>query len=92
MHREIGRLAAQTGVGRLFACGDLAAETAAGARSGGMADADVVIGTRADIAHALLEELRPADRVLVKGSRAMGMEHIIRAIQDWSNARQRQKE
>ncbi|HSO60479.1 MAG TPA: UDP-N-acetylmuramoyl-tripeptide--D-alanyl-D-alanine ligase [Desulfobacterales bacterium] len=91
MHREIGRLAAQTGVGRLLACGDLAAETAAGARSGGMAGADIVIGTRSDIAHALLEALRPADRVLVKGSRAMGMEHIIRAIQDWSNTRQRQK-
>jgi UDP-N-acetylmuramoyl-tripeptide--D-alanyl-D-alanine ligase len=92
MHREIGRLAARTGVGRLFACGDLAAETAAGARSGGMAAADIVIGARADIEQALLEVLQPADRVLVKGSRAMGMEHIVRAIQDWSNTRQRQKE
>jgi UDP-N-acetylmuramoyl-tripeptide--D-alanyl-D-alanine ligase len=87
MHREIGRLAARTGVGRLFACGDLAAETAAGARSGGMAAADIVIGARADIEHALLKVLRPADRVLVKGSRAMGMEHVVRAIKDWSNTR-----
>jgi UDP-N-acetylmuramoyl-tripeptide--D-alanyl-D-alanine ligase len=87
MHREIGRLAARTGVGRLFACGDLAAETAAGARSGGMAAADIVTGARADIAQALLAVLRPADRILVKGSRAMGMEHIVRAIQDWSNNR-----
>jgi UDP-N-acetylmuramoyl-tripeptide--D-alanyl-D-alanine ligase len=87
MHREIGRLAAGTGVGRLFACGELAAETAAGAHSGGMAAADIVVGTRADIEHALLEVLRPADRVLVKGSRAMGMEHIVRAIEDWSNPR-----
>ena len=92
MHREIGRLAARTGVSRLFACGDLAAETAAGARSGGMAAADIVIGARADIERALLEVLRPADRVLVKGSRVMGMEHIVRAIQDWSNTRHRLKE
>jgi UDP-N-acetylmuramoyl-tripeptide--D-alanyl-D-alanine ligase len=87
MHREIGRLAARTGVGRLFACGDLATETAAGARSGGMAAADIVTGARADIEHALLEALRPADRVLIKGSRAMGMEHVVRAIKDWSNTR-----
>jgi UDP-N-acetylmuramoyl-tripeptide--D-alanyl-D-alanine ligase len=87
MHREIGRIAARTGVSRLFACGDLAAETAAGARSGGMAAADIVIGARADIEHALLKVLRPADRVLVKGSRAMGMEHVVRAIKDWSNTR-----
>jgi UDP-N-acetylmuramyl pentapeptide synthase len=92
MHREIGRLAARTGVSRLFACGDLAAETAAGARSGGMAAADIVIGARADIEQALLDVLRPADRVLVKGSRAMGMEHVIRAIQDWSGTRLRLKE
>jgi hypothetical protein len=52
-----------------------------------MAAADLVVGTRADIEHALLEVLRPADRVLVKGSRAMGMEHIVRAIEDWSNPR-----
>ncbi|MBI5580856.1 MAG: UDP-N-acetylmuramoyl-tripeptide--D-alanyl-D-alanine ligase [Deltaproteobacteria bacterium] len=92
MHREIGRLAARTGVGRLFACGDLAAETSAGARSGGMAAADIVIGARADIEHALLKVLQPSDRVLVKGSRAMGMEHIVRAIQDWSRTRLRLKE
>ncbi len=87
MHREIGRLAARTGVSKLFACGDLAAEAAAGARSGGMAAADIVIGARADIAQALLKVLQPSDRILVKGSRVMGMEHIVRAIRNWSNTR-----
>jgi UDP-N-acetylmuramoyl-tripeptide--D-alanyl-D-alanine ligase len=87
MHREIGRLAARTGVSKLFACGDLAAETAAGARSGGMAAADIVIGSRADIAQSLLKVLQPSDRILVKGSRVMGMEHIVRTIRDWSNSR-----
>jgi UDP-N-acetylmuramyl pentapeptide synthase len=52
-----------------------------------MADADIVTGSRAEIQAALLRELKAGDWVLVKGSRAMGMEAIVKALEEWSHQR-----
>jgi UDP-N-acetylmuramoyl-tripeptide--D-alanyl-D-alanine ligase len=84
LHRDLGRLAARTGVFKLLACGDFAAEVAAGAGEGGMAAADIVTGSQADIGGALLRELRAGDWLLVKGSRSMGMEAIVNAVRKWA--------
>jgi UDP-N-acetylmuramyl pentapeptide synthase len=81
-HREVGRLAARSGAAKLLACGDFAADVAAGARQGGMAAADIVIGTRSEVQTALLQALKAGDWLLVKGSRAMGMEAVVRAVRD----------
>jgi len=81
-HREVGRLAARSGTAKLLACGDFAADVAAGARQGGMAAADIVIGSRAEVQAALLQVLQAGDWLLVKGSRAMGMEAVVRAVRD----------
>jgi len=81
-HREVGRLAARIGAAKLLACGDFAADVAAGARQGGMAAADIVIGTRSEVQTALLQALKAGDWLLVKGSRAMGMEAVVRAVRD----------
>jgi UDP-N-acetylmuramoyl-tripeptide--D-alanyl-D-alanine ligase len=81
-HREVGRLAARSGAAKLLACGDFAADVAAGARQGGMAAADIVIGSRAEVQAALLQVLQAGDWLLVKGSRAMGMEAVVRAVRD----------
>jgi len=86
-HRDMGRLAARTGVSKLLACGDFAAAVADGARKGGMAPADIATGSQADIGAILLRELRAGDWVLVKGSRAMGMETIVAAIRQWAQDR-----
>lgn len=83
-HRDMGRLAARTGVFKLLACGDFAAAVATGAREGGMAPADIVTGSQADIGAILLRELKAGDWVLVKGSRAMSMEAIVNAIRQWA--------
>jgi UDP-N-acetylmuramoyl-tripeptide--D-alanyl-D-alanine ligase len=80
LHRELGRLAAAAGVDRFFACGTHAAEAAAGAMAAGMPTAAVMTGARDTIRDAVIAELRPGDWVLVKGSRAMGMEAIVQAI------------
>jgi UDP-N-acetylmuramoyl-tripeptide--D-alanyl-D-alanine ligase len=80
LHRELGRLAAQAGVERLFVCGERAADVAAGALAAGMPAAAVAAGSRDEIRAAVLDALRPGDWVLVKGSRAMGMEAIVRAL------------
>jgi UDP-N-acetylmuramoyl-tripeptide--D-alanyl-D-alanine ligase len=86
MHQEVGRLAARTGVSKLWVCGDFAADVAAGARQGGLASADIVMGSQAEIQAALLLELKAGDWVLIKGSRAMGMETIVQALQEGSEA------
>jgi len=87
LHRDMGRLAAGTGVRKLLACGDFAADVAAGAAEGGMAAADVVTGSQATVGGVLLGELRAGDWVLVKGSRSMGMEAIVTAVQKWAEGR-----
>jgi UDP-N-acetylmuramoyl-tripeptide--D-alanyl-D-alanine ligase len=87
LHRDMGRLAARTGITKLLACGDFAAAVAAGAREEGMAADDIVTGSQAEISGILLGELRDGDWVLVKGSRAMGMEAIVAAIQQWAEGR-----
>jgi UDP-N-acetylmuramoyl-tripeptide--D-alanyl-D-alanine ligase len=84
LHRDLGRLAARSGIGKLLACGEFAAQVAAGAAEAGLPAVDVVAGSRAEIAEALLGELKTGDWVLVKGSRAMGMEAIVMAIQKWA--------
>jgi UDP-N-acetylmuramoyl-tripeptide--D-alanyl-D-alanine ligase len=84
LHRELGRMAAARGTGKLFVCGDFSAEVAAGAAAAGMPAADIVTGSRAQIQAALLAELKPGDWVLVKGSRAMGMDQVAQAIRRWA--------
>lgn len=79
-HRDLGRLAAQARVDLVFACGEHAGEVAEGALAGGMPAGAVVTGSRDRIRDAVTAELRPGDWVLVKGSRAMGMEVVSRAI------------
>jgi UDP-N-acetylmuramoyl-tripeptide--D-alanyl-D-alanine ligase len=80
LHRGIGELAAKSGVGRIYACGDFAAEVAAGARRAGMPAAGIVCGPRDAVQAALLAELSSGDWVLVKGSRAAGMEAVAAAV------------
>jgi UDP-N-acetylmuramoyl-tripeptide--D-alanyl-D-alanine ligase len=80
LHRELGRLAAEARVDRLFVCGGHAADVAAGAIAAGMPAAAIAAGARDEIRDALLAAVRPGDWVLVKGSRAMGMETIVRAL------------
>ena len=53
LHRELGRMAAARGTGKLFVCGDFSAEVAAGAAAAGMPAADIVTGSRAQIQAAL---------------------------------------
>ncbi len=77
---QSGRLGAEAGVDRLFVCGGHAADVAAGAIAAGMPAAAIAAGSRDEIRDALLAAVRPGDWVLVKGSRAMGMETIVRAL------------
>ena len=76
-HREIGQAAARAGVDVLVAIGDLGRQYLKGA--GGVAESHWVAGV--DEAIALLRGvLRPGDCLLVKGSRAAGLEAVAEAL------------
>lgn len=76
-HREIGRFASQTGVDVLLAVGPLAAHYLEGQT--GIPAAVHVAGVPEALA-ALEDVLQPGDCVLVKASRAMGLEAVAEAL------------
>ncbi len=86
-HRNAGEIAARLGVDRLFAVGEHAGEVIHGARHAGM-DANAVHASRdwQETARRVLEAVRPGDRVLVKGSRAMRMERIVAFVRGEGDA------
>jgi UDP-N-acetylmuramoyl-tripeptide--D-alanyl-D-alanine ligase len=82
-HREVGRKAVECGVARLITVGTLAQEIAAGAAGAGMPEEWIAgCASNAQAIERLRAEIRPGDVVLVKGSRAMQMEGIVRGLTD----------
>ncbi len=82
LHEAIGKLAAESGVSRLFLTGKDVVFLAQGARAAGMAAEHIVMGPKKEIIDALRQYLRPGDWVLVKGSRSMGMEEVVESLKD----------
>jgi UDP-N-acetylmuramoyl-tripeptide--D-alanyl-D-alanine ligase len=85
-HREIGGAAARSGIDRLYGAGDFAADLAFGAREANLAEDRIFIGGREAILEHLKSHLEAGDWVLVKGSRAMGMESIVQGLREWGMA------
>lgn len=80
-HRKIGRQVAETGVKILFVMGDYSRDTAAGAIERGMAAAKIFFCESPEQVRDHLESsLKTGDWVLVKGSRKMKMERIVRMM------------
>jgi len=81
MHKKIGSLSAKSDIAKLYITGEFAESVAAGAREEDDS-LDIFTGTREEILEDLIDWLMPGDWVLVKGSRAMGMEKIIEGLRD----------
>jgi UDP-N-acetylmuramoyl-tripeptide--D-alanyl-D-alanine ligase len=79
LHREAGRRAGTAGVQMLVAVGTLSKETAEAARRGGVGEVRHY-GDSAACAEALGDLLGDNDLIVVKGSRAMRMGRIVRAL------------
>ena len=86
-HHVLGERAATLGVAQLVVLGGYAEAVAAGAVAAGVPRAAVQICTsHADAAGAVIERWQPGDAVLVKGSRAMRMETVVRLLEDAGDA------
>jgi UDP-N-acetylmuramoyl-tripeptide--D-alanyl-D-alanine ligase len=80
-HERIGRLAIESNVHVLIAVGAGAGPIADGARAAGADGAEVLEVEDADGALAVLSEhAGPGDAVLVKASRAVGLERVAEAL------------
>ena len=77
LHREIGAYAKQAGVASLFALGEISRETVAGFGSGGRHFEYVE-----DLLHEVENLLAPQVTVLVKGSRFMKMERVVKCLEE----------
>ncbi len=77
-HTDLGRGTGAAGVDLVIAVGSGAAPIAAGARSVGVAVVDAPDPCAAIT--ILTETVRPGDAVLVKASRAVGLEHVAAAL------------
>lgn len=75
MHRDIGALAARSGIDRFFAVGPLAQHAAAAFGPRAHWAADVVT-----LAETIRPTLSPDVRLLVKGSRSAGLERLVKAL------------
>jgi UDP-N-acetylmuramoyl-tripeptide--D-alanyl-D-alanine ligase len=75
-HREVGEAAAEVGIHELLAVGELAR----GYVEGAAAVPSRWVPNVHEALRALDEVVRPGDAVLVKGSRAMGLEAVAEAL------------
>jgi len=80
-HREAGKEIAGLGIDILVGVGELAAEICGGALAAGMPESQVFQVVYSEEAVPLLQDLLVrGDIVLIKGSRAVGMDVIIKAL------------
>lgn len=86
LHKRVGRFLGESGIGSLITVGKEAADIAAGAVIGGMAEDRIMQFPEAGddsipaIADYLRAHLVPGDTVLFKASRAMALERIVDAL------------
>ena len=82
-HRSAGKQAALAGVRKLVAIGEHAGEVAQGATASGMKHVDVLAFSGAGKAvEAVAELVEDGDTVLVKGSRAVGLDKVVDKLKE----------
>ena len=85
LHYKVGRMIAKNPVDILITVGNLSGNMAKGAKDNGMDNNKVrAFGNQKEAAEYLIDISRPSDTILVKGSRAMKMEELIRCFITYS--------
>jgi UDP-N-acetylmuramyl pentapeptide synthase len=86
-HRRAGAIVAELGIDFLYLLGARAEEVRAGAIAGGMKSQRIEIGSDTEsLADRMHERLQRGDHVVVKGSRAMRMERVVRRLAERGTA------
>ncbi|RLC25938.1 MAG: UDP-N-acetylmuramoyl-L-alanyl-D-glutamate--2,6-diaminopimelate ligase [Deltaproteobacteria bacterium] len=81
LHKQIGKKAAISGINKLYLFGTQVKYTLEGAIENGFAKGNIFHGTKEKIARKVLEDIDSDTWILVKGSRGMAMETVIRELQ-----------
>jgi UDP-N-acetylmuramoyl-tripeptide--D-alanyl-D-alanine ligase len=82
-HDMLGRLAVRLNIGKLIVVGEGAARIDSGAKlEGSWGEESVLVPDAGAAIETLRAELRPGDVVLIKASRAAGLERIAQALLD----------
>ena len=81
LHREAGSEIARAGIDVLWGVQGLAREMLAGAMSSGLTRTQF-FESADDAARSLADEIRAGDLVLVKGSRGVATEKVVRALRE----------
>lgn len=80
-HRKVGEAAARLGYRELYLLGEACRWIEEAAVEGGLSAAAIhIYSDRETLAEALLRRLEPGDWVLIKGSRAMGLEAVAERL------------
>jgi len=88
LHREAGRSIATYGVDLLIGVRGLARELVEGARRNGLKpECALFCETPEEAAEILKQEARPGDLILVKGSRGVRTDIVVRRMKEWSEER-----
>ena len=80
LHHDVGRHAALTAPHRLYLSGNFAGDIAQGAREGGLDRGQIITGSLEEITADLINRADARDCILVKGSRGMHMERIVKEL------------
>jgi UDP-N-acetylmuramoyl-tripeptide--D-alanyl-D-alanine ligase len=81
LHREAGAEIARTGIDAVWGVRGLAVEIVAGAKAAGLEETRFFPDSN-EAARAIVTEIKQGDLVLVKGSRGVATDKIVRAIRD----------
>lgn len=79
LHRDAGREIARAGIDTLWGIRGLAAEIVAGAKEAGLAES-IFFESSDEAARVVVDEIREGDLVLVKGSRGVATDKIVKAL------------
>ncbi len=80
LHEKTGSFCAESSIEELYITGKNANFVADGARKAGMNTDYIFTGSKKEIINSLLKKLNKNDWVLVKGSRSMAMEDILKGL------------
>lgn len=80
LHRQVGEFAADRKIDILLTCGNLARHIAQGAAQGAGQTRVVSCSDQQEVLSFLRDNVRPGDAVLVKGSRGMRMENVVKDL------------